>query len=638
MLGNAVNALTPTRLGTPLLAVLALCLAAAPARAHGGMYRGPGPVPVLPPVGGPGTGGGLPTTTSVPVATPNPEGWQFWWEYNKDRYLNLKETVLGSPDPSPAPGTQVAPEPLRPTPAEVNDVVLPAIDRLMRQHDHPDVATAGMVAMAKIGRTHPEIDVAARIRGNLTSGNQEVRETAALALGISGLDEVVEDLVALAADEAQGRRLTGRSTVDERTRAFALYGLGLYARRSPDAAAKDRVLELCGELLGRRELLDRDVAVAAIQALGILAPDWPESAHKRVGWKALQVLDAFWDKELGRGDEIVQAHVPTAVARLLGRGLTSDHQRYLESWVEELESRDRADSVHQSIVLAVGEMAPPPESNELAARASEALWRYYRKGKDQQARFFCLVALGRIGGEKNREDLLRELSRARKGTEKPWAALALGVLARESRDATGVVDVVIGRALHSTLLSVANDEYRPACAVALGLCGYADAANDMKKLLDKYRRHDMVAGYMSIGLALIPDPTARADISAVLQQSGRRPTLVLQGAIAIALLGRRDAGEELMTLWESGETNLARLAGVATAFRFVGDRRAIEPLVRMMFARDTTTMSRAFIAAALGGICDKDLLPWNEPFAAGCNYAAVVPTLTNGTTGVLDIL
>ena len=44
------------------------------------------------------------------------------------------------------------------------------------------------------------------------------------------------------------------------------------------------------------------------------------------------------------------------------------------------------------------------------------------------------------------------------------------------------------------------------------------------------------------------------------------------------------------------------------------------------------------IAAALGGICDKDLLPWSEPFSAGCNYSAVVPTLVNGVTGVLDIL
>lgn len=622
------------RIGTLVPLFLAASFVAAPARAHGGMYRGPSPTPAVPP----GNSPGMPTVTSGPIAGANPHGWQFWWEYNKDRYLNLRETVLGSVDPNAGQGTSTGPAPLRPTAAEIEDVVLPAIDRLMRQHDHPDVATAGMIAMAKIGRLHPEIDVPARLRGNLQSGNQEVRETAALALGIFGRPEVLGDLIALAQDERHGRQLTGRSRVDERTRAFALYGLGLFARRSADAAVKQQALDVAAGILGARELVDRDVGVAALQAIGVIAPSWTESAHKRLGWQALRTLDEFWERDVGRGDEIVQAHVPTAVARLLGRGDGDDHRRHLASWIEELESRDRADGVHQSIVLAIGEIAPPPESGELAAAASATLWEYYRRGKDQQARYFALIALGRIGGEQNRIDLMKELPRARKATERPWVALALGVLARERSDATGTVDVTIGRVLQSQLSAVANDEFRAACAIALGLCGYQAAAGELKRLLEKHERQDPIAGYLCLALALLPDPSARADIRRVLHESALRPAVVTHGAMAIALLGRGDAGQELLELWESGESNLARLAGIATAFRLVGDRRAIEPLVRMMFARDTTTTSRAFVAAALGGVCDKDLLPWNEPFAAGCNYAAVVTTLTNGTTGVLDIL
>lgn len=629
---------TPTMLVQIALAALLLPAVAA---AHGGMYRGPGPVPSLPLPGGPLTPGGLggPTTGGSPASPAAPTSWMFWWEFNKDRYLGLREAVLGADVAVPgADGTQAEAPDLRPTPAEIDDVVLPAIDRLMQRHDHPDVATAGMIAMAKIGRTHPEIDVAARIRGNLQSGNQEVRETAALALGISGLAEVRDDLVGLAHDDAVGRRLTGRSTVDARTRAFAMYGLGLVARRAADVETKELVLGVARGILDRPDLLDRDLAVAAVHALGVLAPAWGDSAHKRVAWQALQVLDGFWALELGRGDEIAQAHVPTAVARLLGRGVTSDHRRYVETWLAELDERRRTDAVQQSIVLALGEIAAPPESNEVAQRATDALWTYYRKGKDEQARYFCLIAIGRIGGAANREALLEEVRRARKATEKPWAALALGVLARGIRDATGTVDVGIGRALQAELRSTSNDQFRPACGIALGLCGHVDAARDLRVMLDKSERHDVVAGYLSVGLALLPDPSAREEIGRLLQKAEHRPLYVLQGAIAIALLGRGDAGEELLRLWQSGESNLARLAGIATAFRLVGDRRAIEPLCRMMAARDTTTTSRAFLAAALGGTCDRDLLPWNEPFAAGCNYAAVVPTLTNGVTGILDIL
>jgi hypothetical protein len=88
----------------------------------------------------------------------------------------------------------------------------------------------------------------------------------------------------------------------------------------------------------------------------------------------------------------------------------------------------------------------------------------------------------------------------------------------------------------------------------------------------------------------------------------------------------------------SGDSNLAKLSGIATAYRFIGDRRSVAPLVEMMFDADMTTISRAFVAAALGGIADKSIEPWNSRLAEGTNYRAAVDTLTNGTTGVLDIL
>ena len=47
---------------------------------------------------------------------------------------------------------------------------------------------------------------------------------------------------------------------------------------------------------------------------------------------------------------------------------------------------------------------------------------------------------------------------------------------------------------------------------------------------------------------------------------------------------------------------------------------------------------RAFAAAALGGVGDKDALPWNTLIARDMNYMATVDTLVNGSTGVLDIL
>ena len=49
-------------------------------------------------------------------------------------------------------------------------------------------------------------------------------------------------------------------------------------------------------------------------------------------------------------------------------------------------------------------------------------------------------------------------------------------------------------------------------------------------------------------------------------------------------------------------------------------------------------LGRAFVAASLGGVGDKDEMAWNVPLSVDCNYATGIDTLTNGMTGVLDIL
>ncbi|MHC4513035.1 MAG: hypothetical protein ACYS5W_04975, partial [Planctomycetota bacterium] len=63
------------------------------------------------------------------------------------------------------------------------------------------------------------------------------------------------------------------------------------------------------------------------------------------------------------------------------------------------------------------------------------------------------------------------------------------------------------------------------------------------------------------------------------------------------------------------------------------------PLLRYLFDDDMTKLSRAFVAAALGSIADKEPLPFNSRYAFHGNYRASVETLTNAVgTGILDLL
>ena len=103
------------------------------------------------------------------------------------------------------------------------------------------------------------------------------------------------------------------------------------------------------------------------------------------------------------------------------------------------------------------------------------------------------------------------------------------------------------------------------------------------------------------------------------------------------MLGDQLANDQLMLLLEESESE-AVLAAVASAIGRIGDRRAIEGLIARAADNDLTKLSRAFVAAALGGVADKDTLPWNVPLSVDVNYATGIDTMTNGTTGVLDIL
>ena len=81
------------------------------------------------------------------------------------------------------------------------------------------------------------------------------------------------------------------------------------------------------------------------------------------------------------------------------------------------------------------------------------------------------------------------------------------------------------------------------------------------------------------------------------------------------------------------------LSAVAKALGFIGDRRSVRPLLKLLEDRGAQDLPRAFAAVALGLIGDKEPLPWNSKIAVDLNYRASAETLTSfAGTGVLDIL
>jgi HEAT repeat protein len=644
-----------------IVAVVAFLGTVAALPAHGGQFRGPPPKPVAPPGPLPTPGGGLAPARGVPapptvpatgpttgggIGVPDPLSWQTWWEFNKEPFL-LRSAAVGA---GPVTGSddyylgQRRGEPsvdvLAISDTDRSERIVPALARLMEQEDNRDVQSACLVALGRIGRDGPGVDLRSLLASRITRNDQEVRETAVLSLGISGKREAVDALLALVRDDSAGRTLSERAAVADRTRAFAAYGLGLLGRRSGDAAVAQRALEGLLPLLqataGSGRGTDRDLAVAVVNGLGVLRRDPSRSADKRLAWQAVDELLEWFVADLGAGDEALQAHAPVAIARLLGRGNSPLHQRCKEQFVAELTGRKRrGPPILQSSAIALG-MLVEPEGGEADAEAVKALRETVDRGRDLGSRWFSAIALGRIGGAENRSWLVQAYQKGSKAQERPWLALAVGLCAaRQAR--AGAPDATLAGLLLDDLRAASNDDLRQALAVAVGLVGHDLATPGLLQLLREHEGDQVTAGYLCIGLGLLGDPAAAPQLASVLERSERRPFLLQQCAIALGCLGDKDAATRLAAMMKRS-TSTAVLAALASAIGRIGDRRAIDSLIELTADKELTKLGRAFVAAALGWIGDVERLPWSAPFSVDANYATRIETLTNGTTGVLDIL
>jgi HEAT repeat protein len=672
----------------PLVATLAMLVAfTEPLAAHGGQYRGPedvvppnpgggrgAPVPGAPTTGGPGAPGapvpagpsapsspgtGMPGTPGSGVpGSPTTGGstlvgdltsWVFWWEFNKDPFLQLRAAIHDAGVETVADeiftgngSTVRTKDTLAPSRAQIQNSVLPELRRALENSTSRDITSSCLVALAKIGQDHPEFDILPILESYLADGDQEIRETAAVALGISQMPAAVPTLRALALDAQEARELTGRRSVDHRTRSFATYGLGLAVHANSDHENKRIALDAFRTILDDDSIVDRNVRVAALNAIGLLRPTAADPAGSTILDDALALLDAYFARDFGVSERLIQAHVPTAVAKLLADVAPTDprHDSYRARYAALLRG-DVGNEIDQSLVLALGVLgSPAPEDDREStdARVRAALRERYARGHDQQSRLFALLALGQIGGSANRTFLLRELRSGTRSIERPWAALALGVLCHEALEANGSVDGLVGEQLLEQAREIQDPVALSAVCVALGLARYTPAADHLRAELAREWNKEPLGGYLCIGLALIGDSASVPAIQDTVRRALRRPDLLQQAAVALGKLGDKSVGDLLLGMLREGDTNLAKLSAIASALGRIGDRRSIEPLIALLRDDSLTPLSRAFAAVALGSVGDKEALPWNSKISCGSNYRAAVETLTNQQTGILDIL
>ena len=647
---------------TDALGALTLSLLSSPLVAHAGLYRGP-IVPAAPQAVDPrGSSTPAPTAQNPVVRTTDRRGfcgtmvtedyssWQYWWELNKHAYLGLRRAVHHYDLPREhyfAPSIRRKDYQLAPTNKQIHEDILPALKRAIDSTEQPGLVSSCMMAMAKIGEDHKDFALVDVFRPRLRNSNQQVRETAALAMGISAVasEKALDHLVALSLDSATGRELSG-GKVHHRTSVFALYGLGLYSNQHHGPTVQRRALHTMRSVLEDKSIRDRNLKVAAIQGMGLLALDKSDAASLAMLYEALDSLRRYYTKRAGYGTQFVQSNCPNAITKLIGR----DHPRrgdFIRLFVNDLKGKNkhrRGTNLARSSVLALGQLCHPYDDQHSPDKGySELLFAAFQNHEDDQTRYFSLLALGQIGGEKNQQFLLRILETDSRQLERPWAALALGVQAfakhKVQTEEGAVVEpaTLIGEALARQLGKAKRPELVGALGVALGLARYIPAADQMRQRLLASLTKEEQAGYMCLGLAMMRDLASIETIQETMKASWRRPGLFVQSAIALGLLGDKRVSSELHKKFGDQTVSLATLSARSEALGQVGDGRLITPLKHALFDDNFTDMHRAFAAAALGAVADRAVLPWHSTISKHLNYRAAVETLIDGHSGVLDL-
>ena len=689
-------------LATALVAAGSLCLESS-VFAHGGQYRGPGDTvppggggpggggpnspgpggpsspgpsgPSSPGPGGPGSPGGggsgpaAPTTGGGGGGDVDLTAWTFWWEFNKEPYLNLKshihegQTETGTTGFFLGQGQKAqGKDSLRPTEEQIRQKVVPALLRALETESNNDIVTGCLVALAKIGDAKDEAGDSAFegvIRKRLSDSVQEISETAAVSLGILANDKSIGLLQQLLEDAPEGRTAVGAQEVNYRTRAFAAYGLGLIGARTGDDANRQKIVNMLAKAIETDDTKTRDLKVACLVALGLVpvetieAPVVEEGQPVDVGASREGLLSYVFEFLQNEDNHyLVRAHCPTALVRLLA-GLPAEQYdawkaRIAEDLIERCSKRSKdQNEVQQSAVLALG-LLGDVDKDEIDAKIRKALEAVPKDLSDQQSRNFSMIAMAKAGGRPGSGDLegitdaskflLGQLAKGSQ-TVQPWAGIAIGVMGHALSEAKVNHEAVVSMAsaLRSTLEEEKSTGRIGAYAIGLGILRDAEAATVLREKLKRIS-DDEARGYMSVALGLMNDRVAVSDIQAIVAESKYRPELLKQAAIALGLLGDKELVPKLIEMLTDAKS-LATQAALSSALGFIGDQRSIDPLVQMLENKDLTPRARGFAAVALGIVADKEVLPWNTKIAVDLNYRASTQTLNDQEgTGILNIL
>jgi len=538
--------------------------------------------------------------------------WEVWWEFNKDRFLDLNSRfgdfrarsgssgfLVGRGRKDQALNTNVV------TPDIVRTQIVPS---LMLSADDEDLRlrSSSVLALARSVPMQDSKAVLDLLSTELASTHLAMRQLVCLSIGVLGSDAGSSFCTDLMCNNERGQKLVGGQNVDLTTRAYAALGLGLIGS-----------VECSSSLIEIIESADpgteKDLIACAIMALGLLREGDTQKANAQ-----------FLVGELNDGklDSHLRAFIPLALGKLGDRTV-------LQILTERLKNTKEHHLVRQSCAIALGTLSKIGDTDQI-----KVLTNQIKKGKDTQVKRFSLIALSRIGArdsnfeanEAEHRSLCRiyreEISKTGNSQNRSWASLAAAIHGREHPS----VQPEIVECLMEAFAAANDPSEMSAEAISLGLLGAANAGTVIfQKLEDSKDR--LVKGYLCIALGLMNWREAVDEIRGYLEDRSLF-SLRIQAATALGLMGDRQMVDLLVAPLEQNQ-HLFVMAHAADALGLIGDRGAIVPLRKVLENKESGVLARSCAATALGKLGERTDMPWSFAYAEEFNFCLQLDSLVN---------
>jgi HEAT repeat protein len=467
------------------------------------------------------------------------EDWWIWWEINKSLYLvPADEQARRAPLMPWRVGTDQ--QTLATSRAQQTRALLPAL-RAALLDDSASVRASAAVAWGRLGGDEA-VDALLPL---LRDPAQSVREAALLALGATGSARATALLLGVA---HEGRTPDSADDITPSAQPLALVALAVARRHG----AGDDLDVLVSALLEDADSTVREAGLLYDSLAGALA--CRELISRLAADDDLDIrLRCRVTEGLPRYDA---ALVPAAVAEL----------------VTSLPDRRRAAAV---TLAGVERGSALPQLDKAFGLEEEPL-----------TRGFMLLSIGAQGGDEARELLALQLRRGR-AIDRPWVAIALGLLARNSDDAAARElvrdglreessaqsmgawllacglgrDLAAGPALRTALVDASSPRDRMFAALSLSMLRDAESLEALRARLGQ--ENDPVArSGVALGVALFERPD---DVPALARELAEANNPLLQSQLASAL-GLHDTPQAVDALQQlvAGSDDMPAEARAAT--------------------------------------------------------------------------